>query len=351
MGLFWSMRAVEPTWVIETLDPLRVTLTAEAGEQRTATATIERLVLPDGVSVRDVEEQGLVGKIFRPAGPGPFPAVITLAGSGGGLLEDSAALLAGHGFASLALAYFNYGPLPREMINIPLEYFETALDLLAAQPGVRPDAVAVLGASRGGELALLLGATFPRLRAVVGIVPSHVVNAGTEAGLAASRPSWSYRGQSLPFLPRRPPTRAAEGPGFDDGPIALAPSFLEALADEAAVDRATIPVERINGPVLVVSAKDDRLAPSTLMAERVIERLERHRHPYPYRHLAYDGAGHLLRPPYRPTTVSARLHPVRNVVFAYGGTPKATAFAQASHWPQVVRFLHDSLQSPPASNT
>jgi pimeloyl-ACP methyl ester carboxylesterase len=38
---------------------------------------------------------------------------------------------------------------------------------------------AVVGGSRGGELALLLAATYPdRFQAVVGYVPSSVVNAG-----------------------------------------------------------------------------------------------------------------------------------------------------------------------------
>jgi hypothetical protein len=118
------------------------------------------------------------------------------------------------------------------------------------------------------------------------------------------------------------------------------------MADEAAVERATIPVEKINGPVLVVSAKDDQMWPSTLMAERVIERLDRHRHPFPFQHLAYDGAGHVLRPPYLPTTVTAARHPVRGVTFAFGGTPSATAFAQADSWPRIVRFLEEGFERP-----
>lgn len=38
-------------------------------------------------------------------GPGPFPGILDLWGGGGRLMEYRAALLASHGFASLALDY------------------------------------------------------------------------------------------------------------------------------------------------------------------------------------------------------------------------------------------------------
>ncbi len=42
-------------------------------------------------------------------------------------------------------------------MDIPLEYFETVIDWLLAQVGVRRrPALGVMGGSRGGELALLL---------------------------------------------------------------------------------------------------------------------------------------------------------------------------------------------------
>src|SRR5262245_19213176 len=66
MGLFWSMRTTEPHSLLAPTGRLSVTLTAEAGPQRVATTTIERFLVPDGVSVREVEEHGLVGRMFLP---------------------------------------------------------------------------------------------------------------------------------------------------------------------------------------------------------------------------------------------------------------------------------------------
>jgi hypothetical protein len=89
------------------------------------------------------------------------------------------------------------------------------------------------------------------------------------------------------------------------------PLYLAWLRDATAVERSSIPVERIQGPVLMVSGKDDAIWPSFVMAEIARRRLETHRHRYPFAHLAYDGAGHSILVPYGPTTTStSTLHPV-----------------------------------------
>jgi dienelactone hydrolase len=101
-----------------------------------------------------------------------------LGGPEGGLTSyvmREAALLAGHGFAALALAYFYIGSLPRRLAGIPLEYFGGAIRWLQDQPSVRGDRLGVVGTSRGGELALLLGAHYLDLEAVVSYVGSGLV--------------------------------------------------------------------------------------------------------------------------------------------------------------------------------
>jgi hypothetical protein len=75
-----------------------------------------------------------------------------------------------------------------------------------------------------------------------------------------------------------------------------------------------------------------------------MERLAEKHHPYPDQHLAYPDAGHLIGPPYVPTTVRDIKHNVTGGYFALGGTPKGSAFARADHWPKVLAFL-DQLRS------
>ena len=74
--------------------------------------------------------------IFSAPGEDPFPGIIDIHGYIGGLSEHRASLLANHGFATLALAYFSYEDLPREPTELHLEYFEEALNYMLQHPQV-----------------------------------------------------------------------------------------------------------------------------------------------------------------------------------------------------------------------
>ena len=57
------------------------------------------------------------------------------------------------------------------------------------------------------------------------------------------------------------------------------------------MERATIPVEKIQGPVLLVSGSDDQVWPSSALADIAMRRLEAHDFAFPFKHLRYEGAG------------------------------------------------------------
>jgi dienelactone hydrolase len=336
MGLFWAMRPERDSWDEPPGRPeAEVHLEAEVDEQVVATATAERRWLVDGAATRPVEGRGLAGRLAEPPGPGPHPAVVVLHGSAPMPRMDLATLLTQYGFAALALQYFGAPGLPESLAEVPLEYFETALDWLADQPRVRPEWFGAVGGSRGGELALLLGAYLPRIRAVVAYAPSHVVwrRGGT-------RSAWTYRGEPLPAVPPRPSSQPQLPVNV---PYAQTPDHLARLDDRAAEEAATIPVERIGGPVMLISGGDDAMWPSALMADRVASRLAARGHPYPVENLVYPGAGHAIGPPYAPPMLEV-FHPVSKRMMALGGTPAACAHADADHWPRLVRFLTESLR-------
>jgi uncharacterized protein len=294
-----------------------------------------------------IEEEGLIGTLFYPATSGPHPAVIILGGAGGGLREGGAEALAWEGFAALALVYFGADPLPRELVEIPLEYFERAIAWLKAQPDVDANRIAVMGNSKGGELVLLLGSTYPEdIKAVVGYAPSGIVWQGIpfdrEASYGGPRSPWSLGGEPLPFLrlarPLAPDMVQMMG-SFFGSPPAIGPIFYErALEDKAAVAAASIAVEKINGPVLVISGTDDRVWPATRFSEMVVERLEAHDHPFTYEHLRYEGAGHMITPPRSKPEMgwTNRLE--------VGGNEEANEFANTDSWTKALNFLNDRLK-------
>jgi dienelactone hydrolase len=344
MGVVWSMRLVsQPATPQPSVQPQTVHLQAHAAGGATAAGNFSQLFLVPGVTRREIRVRGLVGTLFTPPGPGPHPVVVMLAGSGGGIMEPRAALFAAHGYAAFALGYFGVPGLPTHISATPLEYFETGLawvrDTLAPARGF----VAVCGVSRGGELSLLLGATFPTaVGAVVAYVPSPlthgVLNAG-RPGEDRHAPTWTHHGQPLPVLSR--PNVTADWALFDDAPPPKrqSPAFLSALRDPDAVARAFIPLERTRGPVLLISGDDDALWPSTPFSELAVARLKEARHPFPVQHLRYADAGHSIQFPYVPTTVLTRPHAVSGIPLVYGGTAAGNAHANADSWPKVLAFL------------
>jgi dienelactone hydrolase len=345
MGVFWALAldppdATGPATPQKDLEPLATTLIAEIAGTPVASVRFDRLAIAPDVRRVPVREQGMVGTLFVPP-DGPAPGVIIVGGSGGGLQENRAALLASHGFTVLALAYFNAEHLPPELRRIPLEYFGTAIDWLLAHEAVRGDQIGVMGTSRGGELVLLLGATFPRIGAVVGIVPSGVINGAIARDpTTVNSPAWTYRGEPLPFVPRDESLNDRWG----EGPIPLTPMYLAAIEDTRAVRRATIPVERINGPVLLISGADDQMWPSQTLAEIAMERLREHRHPYPDEHISYPAAGHSMTAPYLPRSAPYSFHPVRQKVYAFGGTPQGNRAAGEASWARIRSFLGEHLR-------
>ena len=345
MGLVWSMRAEGLGAPPLTMTPLpdRLELQLALSGAAVDRVFIERCYSGPGVTRREVRDDDLFGVLYEPPGPGPHPVVLLLSGSGGGLSEASAALHASRGFAALALAYFNYGPLQDDLCEIPLEYFESALHWLQRQSRIDPDRIAVRGASRGGELALLLGATFPEIGAVIGVVPSSVCW-GSVSGdpERLGRSSWTRDGKPIPFNNRLALSDA--GGTSEAEAIALTPGFLQAMKNAEAAHESEIPVERINGPVLLISGGDDEMWPSADFGRRVMSRLEREAFAHEKIHLSYQSAGHLVgAPPYQPTTTTAGLHPVRKAFFSFGGTPKAYAAANVDAWRRSLDFLRRSL--------
>ena len=261
----------------------------------------------------------LVGTLFTPAGRGRHPAMIVFGGSEGGktVPELQAAYLASHGYTTLALAYFGSAGVPAELSLIPLEYFATAIDWLGHQPTVNPHRIGVRGGSRGGELALLLGSRYPQLKAIVASAPSNVVWGGLPN---IGQSAWSENGRPVPFLI---PKLDGSKPPFD--------WWVDALdTPQAAV--AAIPVERINGPVLLLNGADDQLWPSPEMTDRIMARLRAHRHPYADQHLEFVGNGHILTLPNEPTAD-----------LPAGGTPLTPRERLGSPGRTTLRFLRHSL--------
>jgi dienelactone hydrolase len=346
MGLVWSQSPVDSSSREHFNHPVTDALVTDvvaraAGSQ--AQASFTQRLAADGVTRQDVREEGLVGTLYLPPGPGPFPAVMILNGSGGGINEPRAALYASRGYAAFALAYFKAPGLSDYISNPPLEYFQTGLRWLRKKVQPKHDFVAISGQSRGGELVLLLGATFPEeVSAVVAYVPGAVVHSGQNAcdpKIGREGPTWLLGGKPIPHVWEN--NRTATWAPFDEGPSPHRheKAILTALQDPDAVARARIKVEDIQGPVMLLSGTDDGSWPSSIYSKMVQDKLAEVNHPYPVEWLDYENGGHSILFPYVPTTQLVYAHPVSGKISTSGGNPKDNARADQESWEGVKQFL------------
>lgn len=344
MGPIWSQVEVSPATGPQggaaAVEPVVTELIAETAAGK-GHGSMTQILAAEGVTRQEVRQDGVCGVLYRPAGPGPHPAVVVLNGSGGGVNEPRAALYASRGYLALALGFFRYPGRPDWINDTPLEYFCDAIAWLRRSEEPKDDFVAITGQSRGGELVMLLAATFPGIvSAVMAYVPASCVHSAQSAGDPAKgrlAATWTLGGRPLPHLWENNRTGTYEP--YDNGPEPRRHEYalLTAMADAAAVARARIPVENITAPVLLVHGTDDGWWPTDYHCELMEEALRaagRH-----VERLRYEKAGHIIVFPYIPTTGITAPHPVSGIFSTHGGTPEANARADAESWPAVLDFL------------
>jgi dienelactone hydrolase len=343
MGLFWSMRlsgtphfAAAPE---AELAPFDVVVRVVRDRSTLASATIHRYVVAPSTRHSEINRKGFVAAYFAPTDGARHPGVIVLNGSDGGLQRDTAALLARHGFCTLAVAYFGIGSLPRYLSDIPIEMVERAMTELRKMPDVDTNNIAVVGFSKGAELALVSASHFPSVKAVVGYAPSSAVFEGLGPS-TIPKSSWTFQGRELPFANGAVPAdlqQRIDSAFAAQRPVSYAPWYLAKL--RGAAPQAFIPVEKIHSAVMIIAGGDDQLWPSPIMARQIAARLKEHHHPYADEMLIYPAAGHAINAPFVPTP-----HTISAGALTLGGTAAANAQADRNSWLRVLAFLKAQLQ-------
>lgn len=352
-GLVWSMtRSSSPDDPAD--DPFGLRVRVEVDGETVATRELARVAQTDDVTCVDVNDAGLVGFYCAKQGAAPSGAVVTFGGSEGGLATGKAhaRYFASLGHPSLGLAYFGASGVPPTLSEIPLEYFETAFGWVEAQPGVEKGKLAVVGASRGGELALLLGASFPEVTAVVAELPSGLVWPGiTEGG--ALGPAWTLGGAPLAYLSGAGSEKKITEP---DGVVAFSDrdAFVASIAaaTPAEIDAATIHVERTRGPILLLAGASDDLWPSCDLAKVATDRLAASGHDAAFGDalVCYPDAGHNVDSFTVSVPTTSAMHtqqPVDGRYLALGGTPAGIAHAARDADGRIRAFLAATLGGSP----
>jgi cephalosporin-C deacetylase-like acetyl esterase len=229
--------------------------------------------------IKKINYKNLVAKLYVPKTEGKVPAVIAFGGSDPSWAHADAngAMMASHGIAVIGLVYFKMDPsLPATLDQIPMEYFIDAIDFAETESRIDANRIGVVSGSRGSEAGFLLAILDQRIKSVVITTPSKVA----WSGLTGSRSAWTYRGKDVPSLSLPDLENATQ-----------IQRFQKALENEELVKLATFNFEKINGPMLLVSASNDQIWPCTPMTNDIVDYLKQKNFKFEVVHKSYP-TGH-----------------------------------------------------------
>ena len=281
------------------------------------------------VTERTIERSDLSATIYAPDDGSTHPALLILGGAEGGRewAEAVARRLAKEGYIANAQTYFKGQGLPEQLMDIPLERFQAAIDYLRQQPLVDRQHLGVIGISKGAEAALVLAAHDNRVTAVVAASPSDVVWQGIDRKGGAPASSWTFHGEPLAYVPFKP---CPDCKGLLD-------LYHNSRSAGAVASASYIAVENIHGPVMLISSANDQVWPSTTMAHSIADRLHRSGFPFAVDEVDYAEGGHFAFG-IPPTEASAK----EDTGFG-GGDPGSLAKVRQDSWNRVIRFLAGAL--------
>lgn len=190
--------------------------------------------------------------------------------------------------------------------NYPLERIETAISWLKAHGNKK---IAIAGASTTGTLALTAAAMFPQISLTVAMTPSDFVWQGFMQGKKDGCKEWpiegeslfSYHGKPLPYMPfcyRHPQywqVIAAETKRTGDM-VNSRKLFDDSEAAHPIQPEEYIPIENIQGKLMLIGAEDDVLWDTAKYIHRMEARLSEKPHNCNVETVVYAHGTHFVFP-------------------------------------------------------
>ncbi|WP_262060100.1 acyl-CoA thioester hydrolase/BAAT C-terminal domain-containing protein [Streptomyces sp. STR69] len=264
-----------------------------------------------------------------PAGSGSA-GVLVLSGSSGRIERERCRLFARAGVTAATVRWFGGPGQPPGICELPLETLVEATVLLRERGAER---VSILGLSKSAEAALLVSTLSNCADAVIALAPSSVVWANVGPGHDSRdhpyRSSWTWQGQSLPFVPY---DESWLPPEPSDTPVALLDWYESSLmAYQDRLGLAAIPIEKTDADLVLIAGGADKMWPSLRFAHELADRrTTAGRETIVTTHI---DAGHRI-------TFPNEVPPPPSTRFDHGGTPEAGAALGAAAWPHVMAAIH-----------
>ena len=344
MGFFSSMRHMSGKLSaafdnVSIGNSIFIEITAECGAE-TVKAKIERRFLSPDTKVERITEP-FVGEFYY-SEEHTNKTVLMWGGSGGGLASvlPVASLLSGHGFNVLALAYFGVSGLPKELVRIPLEYFDPVFDWLASNTYTKDNDLYLHCTSKGSELGLILASTHPVVKKVAAFAPHAYCFQGTSFTKYAS--SWTHHNQELPYIRYQFRTLYGDilGCFIKNKPFGYTHTHVMALNRANNKDEARIKVENIKADLLMFSGKQCNMWNTYDGCIEIMDTLNRVGYPYGFEHIDYENAGEPWYAPYIiPESIRLSVKIAPRLSLSMGGTLQGNTDAVIDSWERMLAFF------------
>ena len=197
---------------------------------------------------------------------------------------------------TIGMKYWDGPGLPKELVNVPLDPFAKAVSRLKDMGYER---IGIYGFSRGAEVALLVASLIPEITRVCAVSPSSYVRSAQKDGHFLRRnmmdmPAWTWKGEPIPYAFAHSVNWAAVKSAIKDRELSFRYRF-EVPAEDVP-EEAMIPVEKINGDIMLQYAEHDTLWPTDKAVESIQKRLNNSAWDHDLIIMSYPYASHVLVP-------------------------------------------------------
>jgi len=296
-------------------------------------------ILFDGIKPKLINKNNFKGNFYSKKTTEEKTTVILI---GGGQWGDYwAQYFAKNNMVGFSIPYFGQDSLPRLPEEIELEYFEDAINWLKKQPEVNPKKIVVMGASRNAELALLIASNLNHLiSGVVAYAPSSVSWSNTVLPYNSDemKASWKYQKIDIPYIPMK------KIKGSESEVVNMLDYWEKGLKKIDYIEKASIKVEQIKGSILLISGNDDKVWPSSKMADMIEKRLKDNRFEFLFKNFKYDNAGHSIsnnpdsKSSYQTNTITID---GKKYKYEFGGTVEGNFKAKQNARCELMKFLKE----------
>lgn len=200
-GPLWSMQGPDQSKFFTRNLPIELEYHSELCRgDRVIASTRFRRHFGDGVTWGQVHEPPVIGTFAHPNDGLPHPGVLVLHGSDSVDLASAGTLLASEGYSVLALRWFGVEDRPAHMVNVELNDIDCAVTRMINNEFVVGDKIAVIGLSRGAELALEVAAHNANVGLTIALSPSSIRQAGMGENYSFKDPAWVRNGEPLEWV-------------------------------------------------------------------------------------------------------------------------------------------------------